>query len=54
MKPKNYPAYRIAEYLDMYLKYLSDNNLGDDSKDITVKNLIGFVEEIILPENENS
>ena len=48
---KNYgaiPAKAIPVYMEYYKEYLSDNNLADDSKSISIESLIDFVDEIIL------
>jgi hypothetical protein len=52
MKSKNYPVPTIIEYQEMYIKYLEENNLENDSKWIKVKDLIDFVENHILVDED--
>jgi hypothetical protein len=42
----------LEMYAEIYRKYITDNNLEDDTKDISIADLIFFVEEIIIADDE--
>lgn len=42
----------IEAYAKIYREYLSTNNLQDDTDEISIFNLIFFVEEIIIKDDE--
>lgn len=50
-KTDNMNARKIARYFLIYKEYLLDNNLEDDSKTITAKDLIFFVDNNIDPDD---
>lgn len=45
MKETN--ALQVVRYFKIYKQFLMENNLADDSKDISVESLIDFVENNI-------
>lgn len=49
----DFPAKNIVTYMDKYREYIIDNNLDNDSNSISVRELIDFVENNILPNEEN-
>jgi hypothetical protein len=51
-KKENISLKRIEMYAELYKEYIIDNNLDDDSKVISIADLIFFVEEHIIPNDE--
>lgn len=39
----------LFNFMEVYKKYLSENNLEDDINKLTVNSLVHFVQNIILP-----
>jgi hypothetical protein len=46
----HYNARTTVRYFKIYKMYLMDNNLADDSKTITVKDLHDFIHEMLDPD----
>jgi hypothetical protein len=45
-------AIKIYEYIQIYKAYILANQLEDDSDTISCKDLISFVDEIVIPNME--
>lgn len=49
---KNYNARTVYYYFRVYQHFLQENNIEDDSKTITVKDLMDYVENHISEEDK--